>query len=97
MTADQALPRKLTFSGKYAPNGRSQDNGKDYTADHDHDLLLLVTRREMHEKWHHCADTHSDKKETDSTRHGGGTERTGNPEGKWMDLACAENIPRLET
>lgn len=48
MAAGQALPRKLTFSGKYAPNGRSQDNGKDYTADHDHDLLLLVTRREKY-------------------------------------------------
>ena len=28
-----------SFSGKYAPNGRSQDDGKDNTADHDHDLL----------------------------------------------------------
>lgn len=37
-----------SFSGKYAPNGRSQDDGKDNTADHDHDLLLLITRREKY-------------------------------------------------
>lgn len=48
MTAGLALPESSPFSGKYAPNGRSQDDGKDNTADHDHDLLLLTTRREKY-------------------------------------------------
>lgn len=39
-------PDSSPFSGKYAPNGGSQDDGKDNTADHDHDLLLLIIRRE---------------------------------------------------
>lgn len=54
-----------SFSGEYAPNGRSQDDGKDNTADHDHDLLLLTpTRREKARKTVAVRAHDADKKET---------------------------------
>lgn len=91
VTAALALPRQLTLSGKYAPNGGGQDDGKDNTADHDHDLLLLIVRRENYMRngitvqVHILTTRRQAQLDTEEGRRGQET-----PDGTWMDLACSQ-------
>lgn len=96
MTAGLTSPRDSSpFSGKYAPNGGSQDDGKDNTADHDHDLLLLIIRRENYMRNGITVQIHTDQRRQVQLDMEEGGDRKCQKENGWI-WPVHRNVSRLD-